>query len=200
MQSRCCRAGRLGPDRVVDRYRLASRRMPRPPQRELAGDTGDAARGRRQGRDPGPVQGGWSPARRPRHRPAADDPAAALASTKGKLNEREQSDVGSTGHARPGAGDSRHRSRCRPYATCSGLAVHSIANNLPIFDRPYITSPRLETVQRGDYLYCAASGVRLGDRYDACGVTRANGWVAVHPSTGDGLRIGYAYMTCMRDG
>src|SRR3954452_493613 len=87
-----------------------------------------------------------------------------------------------------------------PYATCSGLAVHSIANNLPIFDRPYITSPRLETVQRGDYLYCAASGVRLGDRYDACGVTRANGWVAVHPSTGDGLRIGYAYMTCMRDG
>src|SRR5690349_1904755 len=73
------------------------------------------------------------------------------------------------------------------YANCEGVAVTSIANNLPIFERPSITSARLHTVQRGDFLYCRGQhAVELGGRYDACGVTRANGWLNVKvPGTTD---------------
>jgi hypothetical protein len=84
-----------------------------------------------------------------------------------------------------------------PYATCSGSGVvRSIANNLPIRAWHSITSARLDTLQRGDYLDCLSGAVSLGDRYDACGVSRANGWLPVRVADGP---TGWTYWTCLVD-
>jgi hypothetical protein len=38
--------------------------------------------------------------------------------------------------------------------------------------------------------------VALGDRHDACGVTRANGWLPVYVINGPN---GWTYWTCLTD-
>ena len=82
------------------------------------------------------------------------------------------------------------------YATCRTGYAKSVANNLPIFERNSITSRRVDTLQRGDILGCRSTQVALGDRYDACGVTRANGWLPVFVINGPN---GWTYWTCLAD-
>ena len=59
------------------------------------------------------------------------------------------------------------------------------------------SAPVLETVYPGEYRVCAQHEYTLGDRYNGCGVTDANGWVYVE--TGNGNGWGWAAMTCWGD-
>jgi hypothetical protein len=84
-----------------------------------------------------------------------------------------------------------------PYGNCSTSIVQSVASNLPIRTSANISAPVVDIVQRGDLLNCHQQSVILGGRYTACGVTQANGWVAVWYLNGDWMGWGYTYMTCV---
>ncbi|GIF68319.1 hypothetical protein Ais01nite_63540 [Asanoa ishikariensis] len=79
-------------------------------------------------------------------------------------------------------------------AQCSTYRVESIANNLPIRVAAQHTAA-LHTVAQKGYRYNCTGWYVLGDRYTACGVTNANGWLEL--DFGGAWR--YTYMTCLKD-
>ncbi|MEU4565718.1 hypothetical protein [Micromonospora sp. NPDC023956] len=80
--------------------------------------------------------------------------------------------------------------------SCPTGWVVSDANNLPVRTSPSTTASLIEWGQSGWLYECYPNTYYLGDRYTACGVTNANGWIAVWvPGTG----WGFTYMTCLDD-
>ncbi|HEU4407289.1 MAG TPA: hypothetical protein VFS43_18620 [Polyangiaceae bacterium] len=83
------------------------------------------------------------------------------------------------------------------YSThCATGRIASIANNLPIRWEPFVDSPPFTTAQKGYQYNCVQNSYALGDRYTACGVSNANGWILIDFGGGD---IGFTYMTCVKD-
>ncbi|MER7442435.1 hypothetical protein [Micromonospora avicenniae] len=82
------------------------------------------------------------------------------------------------------------------YSTsCATGRIESIAANLPIREYPFIDATLITTAQKGYQYNCVQGYYALGDRYTACGVSGANGWLLID----FGSQIGYAYMTCLKD-
>ncbi|MFI6270606.1 hypothetical protein [Micromonospora zamorensis] len=80
---------------------------------------------------------------------------------------------------------------------CPSGSVVSIANNLPVRAGIKISSPIFHWGQKGWGYACTRNVYALGDRYTACGVSNANGWINVYvPEVG---QWGYTYMTCLED-
>ncbi|MFC5287135.1 hypothetical protein ACFPM7_08745 [Actinokineospora guangxiensis] len=80
---------------------------------------------------------------------------------------------------------------------CATGRVKSIANNLPIRTEPLHSAALITTAQMGYQYDCVVDYYALGDRYTACGVSNANGWILIKfNSTGV---IGFTYMTCLQD-
>ncbi len=83
------------------------------------------------------------------------------------------------------------------YSThCATGRVESIASNLPIRTGPFTDAELITTAQRGYQYNCYQNIYWLGDRYTACGVSGANGWIEI--KFNDGMS-GFAYMTCLKD-
>ncbi len=80
---------------------------------------------------------------------------------------------------------------------CASGYVISLAYNLPVRKYPKHNADVLLTAQKGDHLFCLTGKYSLGDRYTACGVSNANGWLYIDTNSSKG--IGYAYMTCLAD-
>ena len=80
---------------------------------------------------------------------------------------------------------------------CVSGWVISLAYNLPVRKYPKHNADLLLTAQKGDHLFCLTGKYSLGDRYTACGVSNANGWLYIDTNSSKG--IGYAYMTCLAD-
>jgi hypothetical protein len=79
---------------------------------------------------------------------------------------------------------------------CETGRVASVASNLPIRYEPLHGSPLITTAQRGYEYNCVRDRYALGDRYTACGVTNANGWILIRFNSG---LVGFTYMTCLED-
>ncbi|WP_052744804.1 hypothetical protein [Micromonospora sp. HK10] len=80
---------------------------------------------------------------------------------------------------------------------CVSGWVISLADRLPIRKYPKHDADVLLSAQKGDHLFCLTGKYSLGDRYTACGVSNANGWLYIDTNSSKG--IGYAYMTCLAD-
>ncbi|MEV5762956.1 hypothetical protein AB0L34_00035 [Micromonospora sp. NPDC052213] len=82
------------------------------------------------------------------------------------------------------------------YSTqCATGRIESIAANLPIRWEPFTDSPAFTTAQKGYQYNCIPNTYALGGRYTACGVSNANGWIIIDFPD----RVGYTYMTCVKD-
>ena len=78
---------------------------------------------------------------------------------------------------------------------CPTGHVRSLANNLPIRFQHSVSSNPFTSVDKGYWFRCYKNYYELGDRYTACGVTNANGWIMVY--WGD--MPAWTYMTCLKD-
>ena len=78
------------------------------------------------------------------------------------------------------------------YATCYGGGVVTAIETVNIRLTPSTTAPVVATAQQGSMWNC--DGYVLGARYNACGVTQANGWIYM----GLGDTWGYSAMTCWK--
>lgn len=82
-------------------------------------------------------------------------------------------------------------------SSCGTGRVESIANNLPIRAWASHSAPVITWAQKGYQYNCDQfDPYTLGDRYTACGVSNANGWLWI--AFNDGT-WGVAYMTCLKD-
>ena len=79
---------------------------------------------------------------------------------------------------------------------CPTSHVMSLAYNNPIRVSPSVTSTVLQVSQPGYVKECLLDYYTLGDRYTACGVSYANGWIKIWVP---GYGWGYGYMTCWED-
>ncbi|MET8030572.1 hypothetical protein [Streptomyces avermitilis] len=77
----------------------------------------------------------------------------------------------------------------------TGLAV-SLYNGLKIRSQPKNNATVIATAGLGDPYPCELDTVKLGDRYNGCGVYNANGWIIIQVGP---ERYGYSAMTCWRD-
>jgi hypothetical protein len=80
---------------------------------------------------------------------------------------------------------------------CATGRVKSIANNLPIRTQPLHSAALITTAQNGYQYDCEIDYYALGDRYTACGVSNANGWILIRFY--DLGIYGFTYMTCLDD-
>ncbi|RAO33933.1 hypothetical protein PSN13_02800 [Micromonospora saelicesensis] len=80
--------------------------------------------------------------------------------------------------------------------TCAEGTVRSMATNNPIRVSPSITSTVLQWAPLYNVKECLLGYYTLGDRYTACGVSNANGWIKIWVPT---YGWGYGYMTCWED-
>ncbi len=74
--------------------------------------------------------------------------------------------------------------------------MSSLADRLPIRTAPRHTAALITTANKGDQYNCLRDAYSLGDRYSACGVSNANGWLIIVFNDG---RLGWTYMTCLKD-
>ncbi|MFG3678783.1 hypothetical protein ACGF5H_01600 [Micromonospora chalcea] len=101
--------------------------------------------------------------------------------------------------AAPKAGDGKvsRTSSTAAASFCGTGRVESIANNLPIRDNPYHTANVRTIAQKGYQYNCfQPDPYYLSDRYTACGVSGANGWLTI---LFNDRSLGWAYMTCFKD-
>lgn len=84
----------------------------------------------------------------------------------------------------------------RPAATCSTGWVEVDTDRLNVRSGPGTNYGVIDTVYRGDLLACG--WLEAGGRYSACGVTNANGWIAVDLEN-DGAIDGFVASTCVVD-
>ncbi|WP_158872527.1 MULTISPECIES: hypothetical protein [Streptomyces] len=77
----------------------------------------------------------------------------------------------------------------------TGMAV-SLYNGLKIRAQPKNNATVIATAGLNDPYPCQLDTVRLGDRYNGCGVYNANGWLIIQIGP---ERYGYSAMTCWRD-
>jgi hypothetical protein len=79
---------------------------------------------------------------------------------------------------------------------CATGRVSSLADRLPIRTAPYHSASLISTAYKGYQYNCWVDHYSLGDRYTACGVSNANGWLIIVFNDG---RLGWTYMTCLKD-
>lgn len=102
--------------------------------------------------------------------------------------------LGGAAWAAPAAESDRQAPR--PAATCNTGWVEVNTERLYVRSGPGTNYGIIATVYRGDLLACG--WLEAGGRYTACGVTNANGWIAVDLQN-DGAIDGFVASTCVVD-
>lgn len=98
----------------------------------------------------------------------------------------------------PGAAGAADHSGVSPSYTagCATAQVYSLYHGLAVRESPHNTAKIMETVDKDELAHCWLGWVTLGDRYNGCGVSNANGWIHIVTRQG---QWGYSAMTCWED-